>query len=74
MAAFDLEKAKNGAELVTFDNRPAKIIYWNKKGKYPLVVLIDYGDNEIIKSCDINGNFNTNGSAIFGKGYLEIKD
>lgn len=73
MAAFDLEKAKNGAELVTSDNRPAKIIYWNKKGEYPLVVLIDYGDNEIIKSCDINGNFNTI-SAIFGKGYLEIKD
>lgn len=74
MAAFDLEKAKNGAELITYDNRPAKIVYWNKKGEYPLVVLVDYGDNEIVKSCDLEGNFTSNDREIFGESYLKIKD
>lgn len=38
---FDLEKAKQGAKVVTRDGRPARIICWDKLGDmYPLVALV----------------------------------
>lgn len=38
---FDLEKAKAGAKVVTRDGRDIRIICFDKKGKYPIVGLLE---------------------------------
>lgn len=49
-ALFDINKAKAGAKIVTRNGMPAKIIFYNRRGKYPIVALIDWEgyDGEIV--------------------------
>jgi hypothetical protein len=44
---FDLEKAKNGAKVVTRSHKPARVICTDKKGARPLVALVVDDDGEI---------------------------
>lgn len=38
---FDLEKAKQGAKVITRDGRPARIICWDRvESTYPIVALV----------------------------------
>lgn len=42
MKKFDLNKAKKGAELVTVEGKPAKLIYTDRISPgFPLIALID---------------------------------
>lgn len=59
MKPFDLEKAKQGAPVCTRNGQPARIICWDKKGKYPIAALVDYGDSEEFMTFAINGRFNS---------------
>ena len=43
---FDVEAAKNGAKVETRSGRSVRIICYNKKGSYPIVALVAYGDEE----------------------------
>jgi hypothetical protein len=52
---FDLEKAKNGAKVVTRGGRPARIICTDKKGTRPLVALVVDDDGEISLSYFASG-------------------
>lgn len=53
---FNLERAKAGAKIVTNYGEPAEIIYWNAKGQYPLVILVDDGDTSDAFFCDNDGH------------------
>lgn len=56
MKEFDLEAAKAGKAVCTRDSRAARIICWDKKGKYPIVALIDdTNGGEIVIFYDENG-------------------
>ena len=54
---FDLEKAKQGAKLVTRDGRPARIICWDLKcDMYPIVaVFLNKHDEEDIETYTTSG-------------------
>ena len=54
---FDLEKAKAGAEVVTRDGTPVRIICYDAAGSHPIVALINYGDNDIACMYNENGSF-----------------
>lgn len=49
---FDIELAKkitNGTKegrIVTREGRSARVICWDRKGKFPIMALIENGDNE----------------------------
>jgi hypothetical protein len=61
---FDLEKAKQGAEVVTRDGKPARIICWDRKGKhYPIVALVEEAnvEEEVIVTYTARGTSHTNG-------------
>jgi hypothetical protein len=55
---FDLEKAKQGAKVVTRDGRPVRIICWDRKGKhYPIVALVEEAnvEEEVIETYTLDG-------------------
>lgn len=43
---FDLEAAKAGKPVCTGDGQKARIICFDRKGLYPIVALIEYGDKD----------------------------
>lgn len=53
MKPFNLKKVKAGKNVVTRNGLPVKIIYFDKKGDYPLVVLI--GDGEQLECFTADG-------------------
>ncbi len=56
---FDLEAAKAGAKVVTRDGRPVRIVCWDMKGKWPLVVIApNYDETEGLFAIGIDGCFN----------------
>lgn len=42
---FDLNRAKNGAKLITRDGHEARIVCYDKLGEYPLIACIKYDDD-----------------------------
>lgn len=55
---FDLEKAKAGAKVVTRDGRQARCIFFNAKGKYPIVVLyMEPEGYEMVYLVNASGEF-----------------
>lgn len=57
MKPFNLEEAKAGKPVCTRSGRAVKLIYFNVKGKYPIVGLIQYEDFEDVKAFKKNGEF-----------------
>ena len=58
MKQFNLEAAKAGAQVITRDKRKARIICFDRassSGKYPLVVLIEYCEDEQPIAYTMNG-------------------
>lgn len=61
---FDLEKAKNGAEVCTRDGKKARIICYDRKTNYAdeaIVALVEVGVNESVveelRSYTVNGEY-----------------
>ena len=60
---FNLEAAKAGKPVCTRDGRNARIIFWDKKGDYPIVALIQDNENsEHIEYYTENGIFSNDGN------------
>ena len=65
---FNLEKAKQGAKVITRDGRPARIICWDRVGKlYPIVALVEchYNDGKTEEEVMIytnQGTYNDDGT------------
>lgn len=58
MKEFDLEAAKAGAKVCTRDGRPARIVCFDAKSKYPILALIMRGDGkESPYTYTIDGHF-----------------
>ena len=55
MKEFDLEKAKEGAELCTSAGRPAHILKWDARGEYPLVGYISEPNEDYAYSWTKDG-------------------
>ena len=56
MKEFNLEEAKNGAELYTKERHKARIIAYDRAGEYPIVALITNKNGvEIPEIYDENG-------------------
>lgn len=54
---FDLEAAKSGAKVVTRDGRPARIVCFDAKDRYPIIALVDNKDGtEICCSFTADGH------------------
>ena len=58
---FNIDEAKAGAKVVTRDGRPARIVCWDAKGKYPIIALLDCG-----KEGEIPYNYTTHGTTVIG--------
>lgn len=59
MKAFNLEKAKQGVEVITRDGRKAKILTFSRRNKdFPIVALIDCGEEDTIQMYTIDGCYN----------------
>ena len=54
---FNVEAAKNGATVETRSGRSARIICYNKKGSYPIVALVAYGDDETYFNYNVEGKY-----------------
>lgn len=54
---FSIEEAKAGANVVTRDGRPVRIICYDAAGSYPIVSLIKHGDDDIAYMHKENGSF-----------------
>ena len=57
MKPFNLEEAKKGQAVCTRNGKAVKLIYFNVKGNYPIVGLIQYEDFEDVKSFRKNGKY-----------------
>jgi hypothetical protein len=54
---FDLESAKNGAPVITRSGKPARIICFDRKPDiYPLVALVQDGNDELLYTYARDGN------------------
>lgn len=61
MKEFDLEAAKKGAPVCTRNGQKARILCFDRKDVYyPIVVCIDYGNEEDIFSYTYDGRLNIN--------------
>lgn len=59
MKPFNLEKAKQGAEVITRDGRKVQILTFSRRNKdYPIVALIDCGKEDAIQMYTIDGCYN----------------
>lgn len=54
---FDAEAAKRGARVETRSGRSVRIICYNKKGSYPIVALVTYGDDENDLIYSVEGKY-----------------
>lgn len=52
---FNLEEAKAGKPIVTREGNPARVLCFDKKGMYPVIALVDFGDIEEALSYDLEG-------------------
>jgi len=64
MKAFDLEKAKAGAKVVTRDGRPARIVCFDLEGRQPIGAAIEREDfdgvvSEVLHSFGSDGRYYT---------------
>lgn len=58
MKPFNLEEAKAGKPVVLGDGRKARIVCYDRKNKYPLVVLVENEDgDELMESYTLEGTF-----------------
>ena len=55
---FDLEAARRGKTVCTHDGRKARIICFDRKGKYSIVALINEGEEELLFNYNNDGYFN----------------
>lgn len=53
---FNLEAARSGKPVCTRDGRKARIIYFDAKGAYPIVALIETGNGEKVVQYMIDGH------------------
>ena len=53
---FDIQKAREGKPVCTRDGRKARIIYFDAKGDYPIVALIETGNGEKVGQYMIDGH------------------
>ena len=53
---FDIQKAREGKPVCTRDGRKARIIYFDAKGDYPIVALIETGNCERVGQYMIDGH------------------
>lgn len=59
MKSFNLEKAKQGAEVITRDGRKVKILTFSRRNNdYPIVALMDCGKEDAIQMYTIDGYLN----------------
>lgn len=61
MKPFNLEEAKSGKPVCIRDGRAVKLIYFDAKGNYPIVGLIQYKEHEDVQAFRKNGTFLGNG-------------
>ena len=54
---FDIELVKAGKQVCTSDGRNARIVCFKKKGKYPIVALIENSKNETVDCFKIDGKY-----------------
>ena len=54
---FNFEDAKAGKPVCTRGGRKARIIYFDAKGDYPIVALIETGNGEKVGQYMINGYY-----------------
>jgi len=74
MKPFNLEEAKSGNPVCTRLGRDARIIFFDKKGSYPIVALIDYEYIEEVIVYDLNGKSDFNDVASISAYDLFMKD
>lgn len=55
---FNFELAKAGKPVCTRDGREARIICFDRRGKYPIVVLVKEGEEESLFNYNNDGYFN----------------
>ena len=53
---FDLQAAKSGKPVCTRGGRKARIIYFDAKGDYPIVALVETGNGEKVVQYMIDGH------------------
>lgn len=59
MKPFNLDEAKQGAEVITRDGRKVKILTFSRRNNdYPIVALVDYGKEDAVHMYTIDGYFN----------------
>ena len=58
MKEFDLELAKKGHPVCTRAGLPAKIICFDRKAPYPVVVLVEKDNMEFVECYKENGQYN----------------
>ena len=54
---FDVEAAKRGAKVETRDGRPVRIVCYDRKSNYPIIALVNYGDEELTSAYSIEGKY-----------------
>ena len=60
MKEFNLEEAKAGKSVCTKDGAKARIICFDRESNdYPIVALIEDGDEETVGTYAINGKYHT---------------
>lgn len=52
---FNIEEAKAGKKILTRDGHSARIICFDAKSAYPILALIDFGDNETVYNFTSDG-------------------
>ena len=57
LALFDINLAKQGKPVCTRDGRKARIICFDKKGKHPIVSLVENGDKEVVNNHYNDGKY-----------------
>lgn len=60
MKPFNLEKAKQGAKVITREGRKVEILTFSRRHPYfPIVALVDEGDEEVIRMYTNEGRYYT---------------
>lgn len=64
MKPFNLEEAKQGKPVCTLSGKPVEILKFDRVSKYgfPIVALIDNGDDTVLKSYTIYGTIDQQGT------------
>lgn len=74
---FDIEKAKNGAKVVTREGKPVRIISYDRKADsrfgFPVIALISDGESESLKSYLINGRRLSSGTSSPNDLFLDVE-